>query len=100
MTSSENANVERFAAEIEQELLKGGIDHPDARGVFILDAVRRLLSRIGQVGPDVKNAILQAALKVYDAFNTPVPDAIETPIKVLLRPTVESMLRHILGLDA
>ncbi len=97
MSQSDHAN---FAAELQQDLAGRGIDDPNARGLLLVDAVRRLIARIGNVGPEIKKAILEAALKIYDSINTPVPDAIESPIKQLLRPTVEDMLKHVLGLDS
>lgn len=90
--------VAKFAAEIEAELGRGGIDNPDARGIAIIDAVRRLVSRLGDVGPEIKRAIVAAALRVYDAIDTPIPNAIETPLKTALRPAVEQILNHLLGL--
>lgn len=90
--------VVKFAAEIQSELGRSGIDHPEARGIAIIDAVRRLLARLGNIGPEVKQAILDAALRVYDAIDTPIPDLVENPLKAALRPTVEAILKQLLGL--
>lgn len=98
--------TEQFAEEIHAHVF-GAPLQDEARGSFsargrIVDAVRNIVGRLGDaISTETKQALLTAALQVYDLINLPtVPDVIETPVKQMLRPVIESMVRGLLGLAA
>lgn len=81
--------------------IQGGFRGAGSLAGRLLDFISSHVGSLSHLDTEAKLAVKVTVLKVYDTFNLPqLPDVIETPLKAIFRPVLESGLDSLLGLNA